>query len=185
MTVTTFGSGGTSIPSLTQNAGKYLSTNGSTLLWNSVPKGIDLIQNQTFTSAQTVTFSNIPQTYNHLKVIGNVNHGNGATVSFTTNGFSNNSSGYIWHNGGATWSGSTSSTHYVVPYMYGGAGSFELTIPAYTTMNNKAWHCISGSQGTSYSVGISGGNFSSGAISTLTLSGNNSGYWNVSLYGMD
>lgn len=185
MTVTTFGAGGTTIPSITGNAGKYLYTNGSGISWNSAPKGMTLIQNQTFTSASSVTFSNIPSSYNHLKVIGQVNLSNNNTISFTTNGFSNQGSGYLYHNGGTAWSGGTSSTHYITTYTYSGGTSFELTIPAYTTTTNKGWHCMSGSIGTSYSFGLSGGSFASGSISTLNLNGSTTGYWNVSLYGMD
>lgn len=186
MTVTTFGAGGTSIPSLTGNAGKYLYTNGSAMSWNSVPKGMTLIQNQSSTSASSITFNNIPGTYNHLKVIGFSSLGNGQTVSLSINAFSNNGSGYLYHNGGVTWTGGTSSTHYLIPYSYSGGSSFDLTIPNYTKSYNKAWHCMSGSIGTSVTYGVSGGNIShSVAITDLYLNGSTSGYWNVSLYGMD
>jgi hypothetical protein len=183
MTVTTFGGGssGTSLPSIINNANKFLYTNGTTTSWKS--SGYNLIQNQS-TNASTISFSSIPTTYTHLKIIGFANIGNGSTVSFNVNGWNQNSSGYLYHNGGTTWTGGTSSTHYLVPYVYSGGSSFELTIPYYNYSNNHAWHCISGSVGTSYSFGLSGGSFS-GMIGTININGNNSGTWNVSLYGMD
>lgn len=186
MTVTTFGGGGSgggiSLPSFTDNNNKFLYTDGKNISWKS--SGFTLIQNQSG-NFSSMTFSNIPQSYNHLKIIGHLDIGNGQTLSFTTNGFSSNYSGYLYHNGGTTWSGGGSNTHYLVPYIYSGGSSFELTIPNYKNSNNKAWQCMSASVGTSYSFGLSGGNFSGGAINTISLSGSNSGSWNVSLYGLD
>jgi hypothetical protein len=184
MTVTTFGGGGSGLPSVAGNVGKYLYTDGLTASWNSVPKGLTLIQNQSSISASTISFSAIPTTYTHLKIIGFANIGNGSTVSFSVNNWNNNGSGYLYHNGGTAWSGGYSSTHYLVPYVYSGGSSFELTIPYYNYLGNHAWHCMSGSVGTSYSFGLSGGNFS-GTVGTISINGNNGGVWNISLYGMD
>lgn len=184
MTVTTFGGGsggGSALPSIVNNANKFLYTNGTSTSWKS--SGYTLIQNQS-TSGSTISFSGIPTTYNHLKIIGFANIGNGSTVSFTVNGWNQNGSGYLYHNGGTTWTGSTSSTHYLVPYVYSGGSSFELTIPYYNYASNHAWQGMSGSVGTSYSFGVSGGSFS-GTINTININGNNSGTWNVSLYGLD
>lgn len=184
MTVTTFGAGGTTLPSLTGNTGKYLSTNGLSMSWNSVPKGMYLIQNQT-TSGSSLTFSNIPSTYSHLKIIGHVLLSTNNTVSLSTNGFSNNGSSYLFHSSGVTWTGGTSSTHYVIPYTRGEGTSFDLTIPNYLKESNKAWNCIYGNVGGSYTFGMSGGSFNCSLINTLYLNGSTSGNWNVSLYGLD
>ncbi len=104
------------------------------------------------TNQASVTFSNIPGTYTHIKIMGifNTTDGGGGNLTMQFNG--DTASNYVWQTGynfnttiAAVGSAGTAAHGDIAPFPGSGSGnnggSFELIIPFYTnTTWNKRWY---------------------------------------------
>lgn len=177
------------LPIATGNSGKVLSTDGETFSW--INSGAVTIATQRNSGGTLITFSNIPQSYNHLSMIvrfttdtiGNVYMDfNDAGISFT-GGYHNYSTSTTV--GGATSSGNTQP---IITYV--GVGSWStllnISIPDYATTKRKAFSVFGG--GASGALGYSSFGASSQSSNTINkikigLSGMSFTDYTATLYG--
>ena len=177
----------TAVPSQTGNSGKYLTTNGSAASWGTVSAGaMTLIQNATG-SASSFAFTSIPNTYKHLKVIGNwAGVGGSDFPTFTMTGAQY--SGCFMRYGGSTKASLQGDGTNYYAYTSGVGYSWELTIANYNKLYGTMYTSISsGGNGAWNGGGLSGHSagviYQNAAISGITFYGG-SGAYNISLYGM-
>ena len=163
------------------------STTATGLKWATPSSGaMTLIQNQSGASATTLTFSSIPNTFKHLKVIGNRGGSNSTTPSFVMTG------AQYWGTwlryGGSTKASINGDSVAYYAYSENDVGfSWELTISNYTKINGTFFTSISSGGGSWSGGGLSGfatgSIYANAAISGLTFYGGTDSY-NVSLYGL-
>jgi hypothetical protein len=180
------GSGsGYSLPTQTGNAGKTLTTNGTTATWQ-MP-GFNLITSGVAISGSTFAFTNIPQTYNHLRVIASGENSTQEIRMRLNAGVDSFTSAYHQYGSASAVNGAGYSTGL-------GLGNFQssygwccdINIPNYTSITRKksAAAFIGGSGGNVGYAIAGGGNQTSTAVSQIDfVCGSGFSNFSVHIYG--
>jgi hypothetical protein len=178
---------GYSLPTQTGNAGKRLTTNGTTATWQ-MP-GFNLIAKTVATGGNSISFSNIPQTYNHLRVIGSGTIDGTTEVGMRFNNSMDFVSTYHQYGGSSTVNGSSYSSRLGLGNYQSGYGYvFDVNIPNYALINiRKGAAAFVGGSGGNVGYAICGGgtNSNSNPITQLDVysPSNNFSNFIVCLYG--
>jgi len=181
------GGSGYSLPTQTGNAGKRLTTDGTNETWQ-MP-GFNLIIKTVATGGNSISFSNIPQIYNHLRVIGSGTINGSTEVGIRFNNSMDFNSAYHQYTGSNSVSGSGYSSRLALGNYQNGYGYvFDVNIPNYalSTIKKGAAAFVGGS-GSSVGYAICGGgcNVNSNPITQLDVYAPNEHFTNfiVCLYG--
>lgn len=165
--------------------GKVLISDGAKATWDY--SGQTLISSVTSNGVSSITFSNIPTGFKHLRIIGVwYPSTNGSQLSLGINNSTVIGSAYIYHNGTNVWAGATNSNCYIIGNGYSAGATFDALIgDTSATSGNRTFHSIGGNGGGNYGITFGSGNWSvTSATTTITLSGTSSGNYRVSLYGL-
>jgi hypothetical protein len=181
------GGSGYSLPTQTGNAGKRLTTDGTNATWQ-MP-GFNLITKTIATGGNVISFTNIPQTYNHLRVIGSGTINGSTEVGIRFNNSMDFNSNYHQYSGSNTVSGSGYSSRLALGNYQNGYGYvFDVNIPNYalSTIKKGAAAFVGGSGGSvGYAICGGGTNANSNPITQLDVYSPNENFLNfiVCLYG--
>lgn len=141
-------SSGFTLPSQTGNSGKVFTTDGTTATWQ-IPI-LTLIASGNVQSGNTLTFSNIPQTYKHLRIIAG---GTGGTAElklrFNAAVDTFNSTYHQYSSASAVSGGAISNGLLLGNFQTGWGHSSDINIPNYssTTLRKTASAHVGGSGG--------------------------------------
>ena len=167
---------------------QVLKVSGGVPAWGNAPSAMTLIATNTI-SGSTSTFSSIPSTYKHLKIIGSSPASpSSQVVSWSATGHTIFTKIWQWPTSATAFTGGTTGTQNIIgsgPTAGGYNITWELNIPNYTYAGDKSWYGQGGgASGNVYYMLFGGYLNASVAVSSLTFSYNSGSTGTISLYGL-